>query len=506
MIINILTFICVTAAHQLPLADTNVVYSNRLLDASSRSFIPETIATDSSDSFTISQADTNEFLSNLKKSTLDNLLLRNERSTSLSDRNRDEQLVLENNIEEEWNYLLTSGPLTINRLNSLLVYVADTIYSTLLSLHAKMLQIQFNNLRLSSYINTSTKLLVSNSSKIIDFMLPKLLADLDYVANESVIHTRTIIDRLQNSHDLISEVMQISAYTHSAQAVGSGKKRSYAFEPTYNNQEHRTKEFDGNSQLDTKNKSKEYRPSSDVKSFQIANTIPQSILNGFTTVVETIKDNNLLKAGHIENERDIERFDIKTNQQRAARSIIGGGVVSRPNKQEIQDIIVNSNIQINQIMVQWSRLMIFFHKLVAQVEPVHKSILKDYIEPIKDLKDGILHLDSAEKEFFLSMLVGACQSIDEQADLLYAMSKAYTDISSEYIINQTINMNLLILQSNDEKASYLREISNQITLITPRVIQLAEDQKNHHFARINNRRREYQQILVDFTGRKKTAD
>ncbi|CAF4994657.1 unnamed protein product, partial [Rotaria socialis] len=86
------------------------------------SFIPETIATDSSDSFTISQADTNEFLSNLKKSTLDNLLLRNERSTSLSDRNRDEQLVLENNIEEEWNYLLTSGPLTINRLNSLLVY------------------------------------------------------------------------------------------------------------------------------------------------------------------------------------------------------------------------------------------------------------------------------------------------------------------------------------------------------------------------------------------------
>ncbi|CAF4156356.1 unnamed protein product, partial [Rotaria magnacalcarata] len=40
---------------------------------------------------------------------------------------------------------------------------------------------------------------------------------------------------------------------------------------------------------------------------------------------------------HIENERDIEKLDIKTNQQRATRSIIGGGgggSVSRPNKQE----------------------------------------------------------------------------------------------------------------------------------------------------------------------------
>ncbi|CAM4769297.1 unnamed protein product [Rotaria magnacalcarata] len=455
MIINLLTFICVTTAHQLSLADTNVLSSNRLLDAFSRSFILETIATDSSDSYIISHADNNEFLSNVKKPTLDNLLMRNERSTSLSDPDVDEQLVLENKIEEEWNYLLTSGPLTINHLNNLLVYGTD----------------------------------------------------LNDVANESVIYTRTIIDRLQNSHDLISEVMQISAYTHSAQAVGSGKKRSYAFEPTYNNQDQRTKEFDENNQLDTKNKPNEYRTSSDVKSFQIAN----AILNGFTTVVETIKDNNLLKTEHIENERDIEKLDIKTNQQRATRSIIGGGgggggSVSRPNKQEIQDIITNSNVQINQIMVQWSRLMIFFHKLVAQIEPVQKSILKDYIGPINDLQDGIFHLDSVEKEFFLSMLVNACLNIDEQADLLYAMSKAYTDISSEYIINQTNNMNLLILQSNDEKASYLREISNQITLIITRVIQLAEDQKNHHFVRINNRRKEYQQILVDFTGRKKTAD
>ncbi|CAF3833631.1 unnamed protein product [Rotaria magnacalcarata] len=334
MIINLLTFICVTTAHQLSLADTNVLSSNRLLDAFSRSFILETIATDSSDSYIISQADNNEFLSNVKKPTLDNLLMRNERSTSLSDPDVDEQLVLENKIEEEWNYLLTSGPLTINHLNNLLVYgIADTIYSTLLSLHAKMLQIQFNSLRLSSYINTSMKLLVSNSSKITEFMLPKLLADLNDVANESVIYTRTIIDRLQNSHDLISEVMQISAYTHSAQAVGSGKKRSYAFEPTYNNQDQRTKEFDENNQLDTKNKPNEYRTSSDVKSFQIAN----AILNGFTTVVETIKDNSLLKTEHIESERDIEKLDIKTNQQRATRSIIGGGgggSVSRPNKQE----------------------------------------------------------------------------------------------------------------------------------------------------------------------------
>ncbi|CAF3922715.1 unnamed protein product [Rotaria magnacalcarata] len=269
MIINLLTFICVTTAHQLSLADTNVLSSNRLLDAFSRSFILETIATDSSDSYIISQADNNEFLSNVKKPTLDNLLMRNERSTSLSDPDVDEQLVLENKIEEEWNYLLTSGPLTINHLNNLLVYGTD----------------------------------------------------LNDVANESVIYTRTIIDRLQNSHDLISEVMQISAYTHSAQAVGSGKKRSYAFEPTYNNQDQRTKEFDENNQLDTKNKPNEYRTSSDVKSFQIAN----AILNGFTTVVETIKDNNLLKTEHIENERDIEKLDIKTNQQRATRSIIGGG-------------------------------------------------------------------------------------------------------------------------------------------------------------------------------------
>ncbi|CAF2973752.1 unnamed protein product [Rotaria sp. Silwood2] len=68
-----------------------------------------------------------------------------------------------------------------------------------------MLRVQFNVQHLSSYIRTAVELLISNSSKLTELMLPKILADINRISNESVTYTRTTVDKLSYLPDLLSE-------------------------------------------------------------------------------------------------------------------------------------------------------------------------------------------------------------------------------------------------------------------------------------------------------------
>lgn len=104
------------------------------------------------------------------------------------------------------------------------------------------------------------------------------------------------------------------------------------------------------------------------------------------------------------------------------------------------------------------------------------------------------------------MLIEAAQNIEQESDLFYTMAKTYTDVSSQYIINQVNSINLFISQNNDQKSAYLREISSNATLIAARIIQLAENQQNEHFMRMENRRQEYQQLLMQIAKRKQNKD
>ncbi|CAF1292121.1 unnamed protein product [Rotaria sp. Silwood1] len=198
-----------------------------------------------------------------------------------------------------------------------------------------MLRIQYNAQQLLSYIRTAVELLTSNSSKLTDLMLPKILKDINRIANESVTHTRTTVDKLFSLRELISE-----------------------------------------------------------------------------------------------------------------------------------------------------------------------GLIQNFLNIIKDSNNYNFHFDSLDQEFVLILLIEVGEDIELQADSLYTMSKSYVDTSSKYIINQINSINLLILQTNDEQSSYLREISFNMALISTQVIQLAQDQQNQYIVRMENRRKEYEQLLARIDARK----
>ncbi|CAF4130708.1 unnamed protein product, partial [Rotaria sp. Silwood1] len=120
----------------------------------------------------------------------------------------------------------------------------------------------------------------------------------------------------------------------------------------------------------------------------------------------------------------------------------------------------------------------------------------------KDANNYNFHLGSLDQELGLIFLIEVGEDIELQADSLYTMSKSYVDTSSKYIINQINSINLLILQTNDEQSSYLREISFNMALISTQVIQLAQDQQNQYIVRMENRRKEYEQLLARIDARK----
>ncbi|CAF4337865.1 unnamed protein product [Rotaria sp. Silwood2] len=194
-----------------------------------------------SESYIISQPDDNESLFQLvgHDYTLDGVL---QCSLFRSDSDDFNQLILNDHLDQkensasEWTHLLIAGPLVINYVNSLLVYaskrdfpfirpsninilhiqdinsfretisqISDVAYSTLLNIHIAMLRVQFNVQHLSSYIRTAVELLISNSSTFTEFMLPKILADINRISNESVTYTRTTVDKLSYLPDLLSE-------------------------------------------------------------------------------------------------------------------------------------------------------------------------------------------------------------------------------------------------------------------------------------------------------------
>ncbi|CAF0768051.1 unnamed protein product [Rotaria sordida] len=392
-----------------------------------------------------------------------------------------------------------------------------------------MIPIQFNAQQLSSYIRTAIQLLSSNSSKVTDLMLPKILENINRIANESVIHTRTITNKLFYLPELLSEVLEMSAATYSNHTGNTLKKQSHIIKSTHNSQDNdRGLIFNEGSYKDdrlrVKNPPKEYRSLQTVLS---ANRIltekatslftaeyaskldhtNQRILSVTPGAATTIKDNTALKAKHLKKGKKSEKRNTEIIQQIAQSkqqsvTLNGTAAVSRKDDQEIINILLDSVAQIHKIQVQWNKMMLFFNMLISQVEHIQNGLIQNFLNIIKDSSNNNFHLDSFDKELVLILLIKATEDLEQQADSLYTMCKAYSDTSSAYIINQINSVNLLILQTNDEQASYLRQLPFNTILISTRVVQLAQDQQNEYIIRMKNRRTEYEQLLAQIDTRK----
>lgn len=78
------------------------------------------------------------------------------------------------------------------------------------------------------------------------------------------------------------------------------------------------------------------------------------------------------------------------------------------------------------------------------------------------------------------------------------MSRTYYDVSSEYMINQIISMNhLLLLPTDVERSAYLKTIATNTTATSAKIIQLAEARQKEYILKNRERRAEYERFLAE---------
>ena len=96
------------------------------------------------------------------------------------------------------------------------------------------------------------------------------------------------------------------------------------------------------------------------------------------------------------------------------------------------------------------------------------------------------------------MLSITSQEIERGAHLLYIMSKTYYDVSSEYMFNQIISMNhLLLLPTDVERSAYLKTIATNTTATSAQIIRLAESRQREYLIKNRARQAEYQRFLAE---------
>ena len=122
----------------------------------------------------------------------------------------------------------------------------------------------------------------------------------------------------------------------------------------------------------------------------------------------------------------------------------------------------------------------------------------EFIKAIKEAQANNTLLEASDRELFVEVLSITSQEIERGAHLLYIMSKTYYDVSSEHMVDQIVRMNnLLLLQTDAERKSYLQSLSNQTTATSAKIIQLAESRQNEYVLRNKARQAEYEKFLLN---------
>jgi hypothetical protein len=170
------------------------------------------------------------------------------------------------------------------------------------------------------------------------------------------------------------------------------------------------------------------------------------------------------------------------------------------NPQAIIDILVKATKEIIHIQTQWDKLIRFFSKLSIMAESTEETVLFEFIAVIDAMQliNGVL--DDADREFYVSLLLDTADEIDRGAHLLYIMSKTYYDISSQYMVNQIAGISgLLLLQTNSERDSYLKQLAQDTLSTSSKVSRMALERKQQYEQRNKARQDEYERFIQQTT-------
>ncbi len=373
----------------------------------------------------------------------------------------DDQLTLQDNIDGEWVHLMTAGPLSVNYVGNLLVLaskrdfpltrppnfpfqhikhpdsfratlaqVSGSMYSALLGAHTTMDRIQLNVQQVPGHVKTALQLVIAGSPSLIELLLPKTLESIGRIANESASYARTTFEKFSSLQELIAEIIEASANTHSTQSsiveeihsqIDKGKEEQVQLNNNINDiqkqyeiarleMEKALKEYqDAENAIPTARIKKKLRKF--VKKVVSVIVAPAKILGCILGLCytnpaaldaaieaaeaaaaaekEIAKQNAIAKANFLLGVlKEAEKRHAAFAQQQAAEQQkltelmkkIAALDLDKMSEQEIVDILIESILQMNQIKEQWGRLIQFFSKLSIQAESTQQVSHKNVFE------------------------------------------------------------------------------------------------------------------------------
>ncbi|CAF0856583.1 unnamed protein product [Adineta steineri] len=166
--------------------------------------------------------------------------------TSVFDPLRDNQLIHQTDIDEEWETLMVSGPIVVGYMGNLMVIASKKDFSfhapsgyvyryirypnsfratlaqvstemtnALMGAHTAMDRIQLSIKQVPTHVKTALKLITSASDAMLKSMLPRTLESVGRLATESASIANSTVLQFNQLQDLLTEIIELSASTQS---------------------------------------------------------------------------------------------------------------------------------------------------------------------------------------------------------------------------------------------------------------------------------------------------
>ena len=315
----------------------------------------------------------------------------------------------------QFNFVHITNP---DSFRATLAQVSGSMYSALLGAHTAMDRIQLNVQQVPGLVKTALKLVLAGSPMLIELMLPKTLESIGRIANESAEQARLTFNKFSSLQELVAEIIEANTYTQSNQASIVGEIQSQIDKAKQEQQALVDNTNSIKAQFEDARRQLEQARQEYYTAYHAIPTargwfkrIFRKIINFVVAVVtaplrilgcilglcynnqaalqaaaaaaaETAKQNAIEKANQLlkvlkdAEQRHAALAQHQANEQQKLMAIINKIAALDLNKlseQEIVDILVESIVQMNQIKVQWGRLIQFFSKLSVQADSTQQA-------------------------------------------------------------------------------------------------------------------------------------
>ncbi|UJR06841.1 hypothetical protein I4U23_011129 [Adineta vaga] len=424
-----------------------------------------------------------------------------------------------------------------NSFRTTLVQLGNEMYSAFLGAHTNMDRIQMNMQQIPNHIKTALKLLTSASPRLIKTLLPLTLTNIKRIASQCMQSANSTTHNYRNLAAFLHELTAVAQGTGASSSseliiIGQLLANSTAEQDLLNVQiESIRQEFEAAREALQKAQKEYYEayhaiPGRRKRFFGgfVASTLGSivgSVVNVFSGALQTVGcifascggrpiDNTPFENAKKKAELALERLkqaqaiydkwytQMLEKQDKLTATIIQLSQLNMTNidHQTIINILTSASQEIIHIQTQWDKMIRFFAKLSLQAEQTQGTILFEFIGVIEETEMASGVLDDADREFYVTLLLGTADEIDRGAHLLYIMSKTYYDISHQYIMTQIAGISQFLLpQTDTERENRMKQIAQETLSTSAKVSRMALERRQQYDQRNEERRIAYEQFI-----------